>query len=138
MDCLFCTIINKEIPAEVVYEDDHALGILDVHPRAGGHTLILPKRHAYAILDLSDGEIGEVFAAVKKMTALLDEKLRPDGFTIGINQGATAGQAIEHLHIHIIPRFADDAGSSIHSVVNHPPRATLAETARKIRAHDNQ
>jgi len=121
-DCLFCKIVNKEINAEIVYEDQETLAILDVHPRAPGHTMVLSKVHAENILDLPEEKIGPVFLAVKKVTGLLKEKHRPDGFTIGINQGRASGQAVDHLHIHIIPRWHDDKGGSIHSVVNNPGR----------------
>jgi len=133
-DCLFCRIIEREISSEIIAEDERTLTVLDVHPRAEGHALVLPKRHVYAILDLSDEEVGEVFRAVKRTTALLKEKLHPDGFTIGINHGETAGQAIEHLHVHVIPRWADDGGGSLHSVVNNPPAATPEQVAKKIRS----
>ncbi len=120
--CLLCRIINKEIKSDVVYEDDNVIAILDIHPRAPGHTMVLPKFHAENILDLPDDKIGPLFVAVKKVTQLLKDKHRPDGFTIGINQGKASGQAVDHLHIHIIPRWLDDGGGSIHSVVDNPPR----------------
>jgi len=132
MNCLFCKIINKEISAESVHEDDHTLAILDVHPRALGHVLVLPKVHSTTILDLPSEEIGPVFYAVKAVTEKLRRALSPDGFTIGINHGKTAGQAVEHLHIHIIPRWADDGGSSIHGIVMNPPKESLEQVAKKI------
>lgn len=120
-NCLFCKIVNKEIPADVIFENDMALGILDVHPKAPGHTMVIPKTHAETILDLPDDFLHSVASAIKEVTLLLKTKLSPDGFTIGINHGRHAGQAIEHLHIHIIPRFQGDGGTSIHGVVNNPP-----------------
>ena len=121
-DCLFCQIINKKIKAEIVYEDNDTLAFLDVRPRAPGHTMVLPKVHSQNILDLPDDKIEPLFAAVKKVTQILKDTHRPDGFTIGINQGQASGQAIDHLHIHIIPRWHNDGGGSIHSVVNNPQR----------------
>jgi len=126
-DCLFCKIANKEIPAKIVYEDENATGVLDVNPRSLGHSMILPKRHAGNILELPDGEIKGVFQAVKNLTALLKKKLNPDGFTIGINHGSVSGQTVEHLHIHVIPRWEKDGGGSIHSVVDNKPEKTLDE-----------
>lgn len=135
MDCLFCKIINKEIPAEVVYEDDNALAVLDVNPRSPGHTMVLLKVHAETILELSDDGVQPFFSAVKKVVGLIQEKLSPDGFTLGINHGKVAGQAIDHLHFHIIPRFRDDGGTSLHGVVNNPPEESLEEMAEKIRSN---
>ncbi len=134
MDCLFCKIRDKEIGAEFVYEDEHAFGILDINPIAPGHTMIIPKVHSENLIDLPDEEIGAVFSAVKKLTLILKKAFNPEGFTIGINHGRVSGQVIDHLHIHIIPRFENDGGKSVHSVVDNPPKESLAEMAGKIRS----
>lgn len=134
-DCLFCKIANKQIPAEIVYEDADTLAFLDIQPRAPGHTMIIPKKHAENILNLPDELAGPVFLTVKKITDMLSRALNPKGFTIGINHGKVSGQVIDHLHIHIIPRFEGDQGASIHSVVNNPPKESLKEIAKKITQH---
>ena len=131
-DCFFCKIANKEVSAEVIYEDDNVVAILDIHPKAPGHTMILPKVHAANILDLPEDKIEGVFKAVKEVTALLNNSLSPDGFTIGINHGKVSGQTVEHLHIHIMPRWYNDHGGSIHDVVNNPPKENLKEIKEKI------
>lgn len=131
MDCVFCKVANKEIPAHIIYEDDHAVGILDIKPIAPGHAMILPKAHAENILDLGSDDVGPVFEAVKKVTGILKDKLSPDGFTIGINHGKVSGQTVGHLHIHIIPRWYDDGGGSVHSVVNNQPNEEEFERIRK-------
>jgi len=132
--CIFCKIIQKQIPAEIIYEDNNAVAILDVHPRSPGHTMILPKAHAENILDLPEDKINGVFQAVKKVTELLKQTLEPDGFTIGINHGKVSGQTVEHLHIHIMPRWNDDAGGSVHDVVDKPSKEPLEKLAAKIRS----
>ena len=132
MDCLFCKIIKKEIPAEIIYEDDKTAAILDINPRSPGHTMVLSKIHRQTILDLPEKEIEPLFGAVKKVTQLIKNSLKPEGFTIGINHGKISGQVIDHLHIHIIPRFKDDGGGSVHSVVNNPPAKSLAEIKSEI------
>ncbi len=134
MDCLFCKIANKEIPTHVVYESADATAVLDVNPRAPGHVMVLPKVHAANILELPDEKMEGVFKAVKETTDLLDKKLKPDGFTIGINHGKVSGQTVEHLHIHVIPRWNGDGGGSIHSVVDNRPKESLEEIANKIRS----
>lgn len=133
MNCLFCKIANKEIPSEIIYEDGDTVGALDIQPRAPGHAMIIPKHHCENILDIPNEKIGAVFSAVRKITELLKEKLRPDGFTIGINHGRVSGQTIDHLHIHVIPRWASDGGGSVHSAVNNPPEISVGEMAEKIR-----
>ncbi len=100
----------------MVYEDDHAVGIVDIHPCAPHHTMIIPKRHAETILDVPDNEIGFLFSAVKAMAGVLKKEHAPDGFTIGINHGKASGQAVDHLHIHVIPRWLNDGAGSLHSI----------------------
>ncbi len=133
MDCIFCKIIGKEIPASIVYEDDAALGILDVNPHAWGHAMILPKKHYPTILEVPPEELGPLMIAVQKVTAAMKKALAPAGFTIGVNHGEISGQSVPHLHIHILPRFTGDGGGSIHSVVNHPGPESLEETRARIR-----
>lgn len=132
MTCLFCKIARKEQEADIIYEDAHAVGILDVFPRTPGHTMVIPKVHAETILDLPEGEVEPIFLAVRSVTALLQKALEPDGFTIGINHGKVAGQAIDHLHIHIMPRWHNDGGGSLHSVVGNPPKESLKDIKDKI------
>ncbi len=136
--CLFCKIINKEIPSANIYEDNDAIAILDVNPRSVGHAMVLPKIHVETILELPDNEIGKIFNSVKKVTELLKKTLIPDGFTIGINHGRMAGQVIEHLHIHVIPRYKQDGGGSIHSVVNNPPKESIENIKNKIIKNGNR
>ena len=143
MECLFCKIAKKEISAEIVYEDGETVAFLDTRPRAPGHVMVIPKFHAENILDLPDGKVSPAFLTVKKITGILSRTFlprenvqggqRPDGFTIGINQGKASGQVIDHLHTHIIPRFNDDGGKSIHSVVNNPPKESLMAIAERIK-----
>jgi histidine triad (HIT) family protein len=132
MDCIFCKIIKKEIPAHIIYEDEKTLAFLDIHPRTEGHTMVISKFHAENIVDLPLKEIAPLFETVKKMAELLKNKLKPAGFTIGINHGRVSGQLVDHLHVHIIPRYANDGGSSLHAVVNYPPRETLEKIKEKI------
>jgi histidine triad (HIT) family protein len=115
--CLFCKIAAKAIPAKVTYEDEHAMAFFDIHPRAEGHTVVIPKFHAATILELPSGEIGPLFEAVKKVDEALVAQFSPDGMTIGINQGRAGGQEVDHLHVHLIPRWHNDHGGSIQSVV---------------------
>lgn len=131
MPCLFCEIANEK-SEKAIYQNESAVAVLDIFPRAPGHAMILPKVHAETILDLPDSEIELVFKAVKETVKKLQEALAPNGFTIGINHGKNAGQAVDHLHIHIIPRFLGDGGSSIHGVVNNPPKETVEEIRKKI------
>ncbi len=130
--CIFCAIAKKEIPSHLIYEDEHALAFLDIHPRAPGHVLVIPKAHAETVMDLSDEAVGMFFSAVKNVDRLLVAKLKPDGVTIGINQGAASGQEVAHVHVHLMPRFKNDGGGSIQSVVNNAPQESIEEIKKKI------
>ena len=132
MDCLFCKIASGEIPSQKIYEDEHVLAFLDINPLTEGHTVVIPKKHAKNILDLPVEEMAPVFLAVQRVTGMLLKALSSEGFTIGINHGKISGQAVDHLHIHVIPRYKGDGGGSLHSVVNNPPASELEDVKEKI------
>jgi len=131
-DCLFCKIIEKKIPAKVIFEDEHTVAFLDIMPRTTGHTLVIPKVHAPNILELPNAEIAPVFATVKHVGEMLSRALHPDGITIGINQGRASGQEVDHLHIHLMPRWHGDGGGAVQSLVNAKPKESVDEIKEKI------
>ncbi len=131
-NCIFCRIAKKEVQSYVVYESDNFLAFLDIHPHAPGHTLIIPKDHYENFKEFQE-ELGNEFVKVVKESLLLISKaLKTKDFTLGINEGPLAGQAVLHLHLHILPRFKNDKGSSIHSVVFNQPEESLEEIYQKI------
>jgi len=132
-DCLFCKIANKEIPSEIIYEDDWSIGFLDLHPLSIGHTLVIPKKHAENIIDLPEESVGRVFGAVKLITEAMNNAFKPQGFTIGINHGRMSGQLVDHLHVHIITRYQGDNGGSIHTVVKNPPKEPLEQVRSELK-----
>jgi histidine triad (HIT) family protein len=102
-DCLFCKIIKKKIPAKIAYEDDKVLAFHDISPQAPVHILIIPKKHIASINDLAeqDSEImGYLHLIAKKLAKEL--KIEKSGFRLVINNGADAGQAVSHIHLHIL------------------------------------
>ena len=103
-DCPFCSISTERI----VSESDLTVTIRDDHPVSPGHTLILPKRHIESLFDVTGEEQAEIVAAVRDAKHALDAELQPDGFNIGANIGAAAGQTVMHAHVHVIPRFKGD------------------------------
>lgn len=103
--CIFCKIINGEIPCYKVYEDDKFLAFLDISQATIGHTLVVPKKHYPNILSLEDNDIlGVVSLVCKKIEKALDVH----NFNILNNCGVKAGQTVDHFHIHIIPRYDND------------------------------
>jgi histidine triad (HIT) family protein len=101
--CLFCKIINREIPASIVYEDDRILAFNDINPQAPTHVLIVPKRHIATLLDLQledDAIVGEM---VRRAAAIAGEKgFAQRGFRTVFNTNAHAGQTVFHIHLHLL------------------------------------
>lgn len=102
--CAFCNLS----PSRVVSSSAHAIVIRDGFPVAAGHTLVIPRRHVGSFFDITDEERTELFALLALARQQLDAEFRPDGYNIGINDGAAAGQTVPHLHIHLIPRYRGD------------------------------
>ncbi len=134
--CLFCGIVSRSIPAAIVAENDYALAFLDVHPVARGHVVVIPKEHTPQLADLADDHTGPLFTLVRDSASAVTAVCGADATTIGINNGSAAGQAIHHLHIHVIPRFANDGGMSLHGIVPHDSSLTADATlVEKIKNH---
>ncbi|NPA86341.1 MAG: HIT family protein [bacterium] len=107
MDCVFCRIVRGELPCYKVYEDEHCVAFLDINPVSKGHLLVVPKVHATKITELSPQQLCSLLAAVQLLAKKIEEKLTQH-YNIVINQGKLAGQEIEHLHIHLIPRYGQE------------------------------
>ncbi|OPX45945.1 AP-4-A phosphorylase [Ruminiclostridium hungatei] len=105
MSCIFCDYINDK---NYLMENELAVAIYDKFPVNKGHVLIIPKRHYASYFDATQDEIIAFNDLTKKVKALLDSNLKPDGYNIGINIGEAAGQTIFHLHVHVIPRYYGD------------------------------
>lgn len=132
MECLFCKIAAGEIPGDKVYENEKVLALLDIHPRSPGHTFVIPKEHYANLEELPEELVKPLFEAVKKVGGMLKEKLDADGITFGINQGRASGQEIDHLHVHIMPRWQDDGGGSVQSIVASGERMSREEVREKL------
>lgn len=107
-DCIFCKIAAGEIPCTRVYEDEQALAFMDIGPIIKGHILVIPKKHYDPILDTPDDVLQHLITVVKKIAGAQRKALKTDGCNIIQNNGRVSGQAVPHLHFHVIPRFADD------------------------------
>ena len=102
-NCIFCKIINGEIPSNKVYEDDEILAFKDINPQMPVHILIVPKKHFKSIMDISKEDellIGKIFTVIQKIAKELG--IDNDGFRIISNCGENAGQTVKHLHFHIL------------------------------------
>lgn len=108
-DCIFCKLANGVFPTNSIYEDDDFNVILDLAPATKGHALILPKQHADNLYELPDETAAKVLVLAKKLAKSMTEKLGCDGLNVVQNNGAIAGQTVMHFHMHLIPRYEDDA-----------------------------
>lgn len=103
MNCIFCKIINNEIPTDKIYEDNIVLVFLDVNPNSPGHMLIIPKKHHKDLNDLDDNTLLHIMKIAQKMKLLAEEKLNADGVKLVQNNGGC--QEVKHFHLHIIPYY---------------------------------
>jgi histidine triad (HIT) family protein len=102
-DCLFCKILAGEIPADIVFESDSAIGFRDINPQAPTHVLIIPRRHISTINDLAEGDrelVGELYLAAKQVAS--DEGLSEPGYRVVMNCNEGAGQSVFHIHLHLL------------------------------------
>lgn len=106
MDCIFCKIINNEIPSNTVFEDDIVKVIMDVNPCTNGHMLILPKKHYVNINDIPNDVMSHIVKVERELYKLVNEKLNADGITFTQNNGIA--QEVKHFHMHVIPRYNFD------------------------------
>lgn len=107
-NCIFCKIIDGEIPSATLFEDDDFKVILDVMPASKGHALILPKSHYANIYDLPDEVLAKACVLAKTVMTKMSKILNCDGYNLVQNNGPAAGQTVFHFHIHMIPRYEND------------------------------
>lgn len=129
-DCIFCKIINKEIPGKIVYEDDVCMAFLDLSQATYGHTLVIPKKHYANILEVDDDTLAHVMKVVKNLANQIVEKLDAKGVNVLTNTNEVAGQTVRHFHVHILPRY-DEKELKI-EFTDHSQDVDLDEIYQKI------
>lgn len=133
MTCLFCRIARGEVPAHLVHEGAGAVAFLDAFPSARPHVLVIPRVHTPTLLELDGDAVGELFRTVQLVQRKIAAAFRPLGFNVGWNHGQSAGQHVHHLHVHVLPRYAD-GGRGIQSLGAGGDRGELAELAATLRS----
>jgi len=108
MECIFCKIIDGEIPAVKVLDEELVIAFMDINPSSKGHMLVVPKRHAENIFEISESDLAAVTNAIKRCAKAVKEALNAEGITILQLNGKASDQIIPHFHIHIIPRWEND------------------------------
>lgn len=114
MDCIFCKIINGDIPSYKVYEDDIVVSFLDINPMSVGHTLIIPKKHYKDLDDIDNDTLNHIMEISKLLKKKLEEKLNCDGLTLIQNNGDV--QEVKHYHLHLKPYYNNENKLDIESV----------------------
>ena len=130
-NCIFCKIIEGEIPSHVLYEDEQFKVILDVNPATRGHALILPKNHYANLYELPEENAADVMKLAKKMMETMTERLNCDGFNIVQNNGEAAGQTVFHFHMHLIPRYKND-GEILKYIAGEPGQEELERIKKTL------
>jgi len=106
-DCIFCKIINGEIPCFKIYEDDRVLAFMDINPISPGHTLIIPKSHAANLTEISDEDLAAVHRASKKVMSGIQTALNASGVACVQLNGRGVNQVVMHYHLHLIPKVPE-------------------------------
>jgi len=131
-NCLFCKIVAREIPAEIVYDNEIVMAFLDITPVNPGHVLVIPKAHYPDFASTPPETLCEVTVVAQHMAKAALAATGATGFNIGVNNGRVAGQLVDHMHLHVMPRRDGDGYDLWHGM----PYATgqMAVVAEKIRA----
>ena len=125
MDCIFCKIAKKEIPAKIVTETENSIAFLDAFPLSRGHTLIIPKHHYERVQDITFDDNTDLFETLHKVIAKVD---KITGSTLlAIHNGKESGQEIPHVHVHLIPRKSGDSAGPVHSMFKNRPKLSEDE-----------
>jgi histidine triad (HIT) family protein len=138
MATIFSQIVEGEIPARVVYEDETTMAFLDANPLAPGHTLVIPKDEYERLNDVPDDLATDLYATLQKVIPAVEEAVDAPASNVAFNNGEAAGQEVPHVHGHIIPRFDSDGGNPIHAIAGSPPNLDddeLDDIAERISAN---
>lgn len=114
MECIFCKIVNGEIPCYKIYEDNYVLAFLDINPQSNGHTLIIPKKHYTDISDIDIETLSHIMESAKRIKTKLEEKLNIDGLTLIQNNGEV--QDVKHFHLHLKPYYKSNTKISVEEI----------------------
>ncbi len=130
--CIFCQIVSKKSPSNIVYEDSKYIGFLDLYPFSRGHTLVCPKEHGETIWDMQEQDIAELFQVASRVSKAVVAAVGADGFRFVQNNGEAANQVVAHVHVHVIPVKMEDRGRFSERKRFAP--GEMEETARSIRS----
>ena len=134
MDCIFCKIIKRQLPAEILFENDKVISILDINPIHFGHALVIPKEHCVDFLSIPENDLHDVLHATQIVARAIVTGLNLKGYNIFTNNGKIAGQSVFHFHMHITPRYSDDNIKFVLQLKSYKD-GMLVEYGTRIREH---
>ncbi len=120
MDCIFCKIVKKEIPAKIIFETEKSLAFMDAFPLTKGHSLVVTKTHYEKIQDISKEDNADLFETVRRTISKVDKI--SNATLLAVHNGKQSGQEIPHVHVHLIPRSPEDSAGPVHSMFSNPPK----------------
>ena len=135
MDCIFCKIIDGEIPAVKVLDEELVIAFMDINPSNKGHMLVVPKKHAENIFEISESDLAATVKAVKRCAKAVKEALKAEGITVLQLNGKASDQIIPHFHVHIIPRWENDGLPVSTWEMKQGDMEEIKDIARKVKEH---
>ncbi|HEQ7360980.1 TPA: HIT family protein [Streptococcus pyogenes] len=136
-NCIFCSIIQGDIPSSKVYEDEQVLAFLDISQTTKGHTLVIPKQHVRNLLEMTAETASHLFARIPKIARAIQSATGATAMNIINNNEALAGQTVFHAHVHLVPRYNEEDGISIQYTTHEPDFPVLEKLARQINQEVN-
>ena len=132
-DCIFCKMVAGQVPVAKIYEDEIVLAFLDIGPISDGHALVIPRQHFEKLQDCPPELLGEVGSRLGRIAGAVARAMRSDGYNLLCNNGRAAGQLVEHVHFHIIPRSTGDGVFDRWPAYKYPEGKieAIAESIRK-------
>lgn len=125
MDCIFCKIVKREIPAKIIGETEKSLAFIDAFPLTKGHSLVIPKNHYEKMQDISAEDNADLFETVRRVISKVDKI--SNATLLAVHNGKESGQEIPHVHVHLIPRSAEDSAGPVHSMFKNRPKLSESE-----------
>jgi histidine triad (HIT) family protein len=133
-DCIFCKIVSGHIPSTKIYEDEVVVAFLDIGPISDGHTLVMPRQHFEQVHSCSPELLGQIWTRLGRIANAVALAVGADGYNILCNNGRAAGQVVDHLHFHIVPRKTGDGVFAQWPSYKYRP-GQVEMIADKIRKH---
>ncbi len=132
MDCVFCKIVHHQLPAQILFENEKVISILDINPIHYGHALVIPKLHCTDFLHIPESDLHDVLHVTQIVARAIVNTLNLEGYNIFSNNGKIAGQSVFHFHMHVTPRYPDDNIQFVLELKSYTAN-TMKEYADKIR-----